>query len=144
MKAFLACITLIHFSLPSYPQISSIEDSVHKIFKFCTNVGPVELSIKGDSVTGWYILTVLPQSKKGTIKGILDKGLLHATWTDPDGAGDIIFGFDPGITQFIAIYNRGDDHSHWYNEWKGISKKRFDALAEGEKKNYYCQWPAGE
>ena len=122
-------------SSPDIPVIS-----VPKVLSFCTNAGPVELTIDGNTATGWYLLVVTPEVKKGTIKGTFDKGLIHAVWTDPDGSGKIIFGFNPDLTQFIAIYNRGDDSSHWYNEWKGVSKNKVLELPENSRKYLHCEF----
>ena len=112
----------------------------YKTLSYCTNVGPVEITFKGDSATGRYLLTVTPELKKGIIKGTFSKGLFQGTWDDPDGVGRIIIGFNPDLSRFIAIYNTSKDASHWYNEWKGYSKDIIDQLNADEKKDIECNW----
>ena len=107
---------------------------------YCTNVGPVEITIYGDSARGRYLLTVTPELKKGVIKGTFSNGLFEGTWHDPDGVGRIIIGFNPDLTHFLAMYNTSKDASHWYNEWKGVSKNIFLQLSAEEKKNLECDW----
>jgi hypothetical protein len=108
--------------------------------KYCTNVGPVEITIHGDSATGRYLLTVTPERKRGIIKGSYSNGLFQGTWDDPDGVGRIIIGFNPDLTRFLAMYNTSKDASHWYNEWKGVSKNIYQQLAADEKKGLECDW----
>ena len=59
-------------------------------------------------MTGWYILSVISSVKKGTINGTFDNGLARLHGPVRDGTDKIIFGFDPELTQSIAIYNRGN------------------------------------
>jgi hypothetical protein len=62
---------------------------------YCTSVGPLEITIRGDSAVGRYLLTVTPDLKKGIIKGTYSKGLFQGIWDDPDGVGRMIIGFNP-------------------------------------------------
>lgn len=112
----------------------------HKTLSYCTNVGPVEITIYGDSASGRYLLTVTPELKKGILKGTFSNGLFEGTWDDPDGVGRIIIGFNPDLTRFLAMYNTSKDASHWYNEWKGVSKNIFLQLSAEEKKDLECNW----
>lgn len=107
---------------------------------YCTNVGPVEITICGDSAIGRYLLTVTPELKKGVIKGTYSKGLFEGTWSDPDGVGRIIIGFNPDHSRFLAMYNTSKDASHWYNEWKGVSKSIYPQLKSDEKEGLSCEW----
>jgi hypothetical protein len=111
-----------------------------RTLSYCTNVGPVEITIHGDSATGRYLLTVTPELKKGIIKGSYSKGLFEGTWDDPDGIGRIIIGFNPDLSKFLAMYNTSKDASHWYNEWKGVSKSIINQLPASEKKGMECEW----
>ena len=112
----------------------------NKTLSYCTNVGPVEITIYGDSARGRYLLTVTPELKKGVIKGTFSNGLFEGTWHDPDGVGRLIIGFNPDLTHFLAMYNTSKDAPHWYNEWKGVSKNIFLQLSAEEKKNLECDW----
>jgi hypothetical protein len=111
-----------------------------KTLSYCTNVGPVEITIHGDSATGRYLLTVTPELKKGIIKGTFSKGLFEGIWDDPDGVGRIIIGFNPDLTRFLAMYNTSKDASHWYNEWRGVSRNIYPQLSPEEKKDLECNW----
>jgi hypothetical protein len=100
----------------------------------------VEITIHGDSATGRYLLTVTPELKRGIIKGTFSKGLFEGIWDDPDGVGRIIIGFNPDLTRFLAMYNTSKDASHWYNEWKGVSKNIYPQLSPEKKKDLECNW----
>ncbi|MGA0557517.1 hypothetical protein ACO2Q8_12745 [Larkinella sp. VNQ87] len=124
----------------SHPVAAQTKPAPSRTLQFCTSVGPVDLTLKGDSVTGRYLLTVTPDRKRGIIRGTLHQGLLTGTWDDPDGIGRIIFGFNPGMTKFIAIYNTARDSSQWYNEWKGILKAEVYSLPEAQRRTFSCEW----
>lgn len=135
MKFFIALLLIINVSL-----LHAQSSTQNRPRSYCTNVGPVEITIDGDSAAGRYLLTVTPELKKGIIKGTFTKGLFEGTWDDPDGVGRIIIGFNPDMTKFIAIYNTSKDASHWYNEWKGYAKEIYPQLTADEKKNLECNW----
>ena len=135
---YIAFLVIILPFFNSYSQQRVFKET--RILSFCTNVGPVEITIRGDSATGRYLLTVTPELKKGIIKGTYSKGLFEGTWHDPDGIGRIIIGFNPDLSKFLAMYNTSKDASHWYNEWKGVSRSIVGQLPESEKKNLSCQW----
>jgi len=136
MKNFI--FVLVILSGAAYAQkLPSIKN---KTLYYCTNVGPVEITIHGDSATGRYLLTVTPELKKGVIEGTFTNGLFEGTWDDPDGVGRIIIGFNPDLTRFLAMYNTSKDASHWYNEWKGVSKNIFPQLSADERKHLACDW----
>ena len=137
MKFFIPLL-LLTISTSAYAQKEP--SKFPKTLSYCTNVGPVEITIHGDSATGRYLLTVTPELKKGIIKGTFSKGLFEGTWDDPDGVGRIIIGFNPDLTRFIGMYNTSKDASHWYNEWKGYSKDIIAQLSADEKKNLECNW----
>ena len=137
MKFFIP-ILLLTISTSAYAQKQPSKSL--KTLSYCTNVGPVEITIHGDSATGRYLLTVTPELKKGIIKGTFSKGLFEGTWDDPDGVGRIIIGFNPDLTRFIAMYNTSKDASHWYNEWKGVSKNAYQQLSAEERKGLVCDW----
>jgi len=131
---------LILVALLSATQMEKPSWIQHKTLSYCTNVGPVEITIHGDSASGRYLLTVTPELKKGILKGTFTNGLFEGTWDDPDGVGRIIIGFNPDLTRFLAMYNTSEDASHWYNEWKGVSKNIFPRLSTEEKKDLECDW----
>ena len=112
----------------------------NRTLTYCTNVGPVEITIRGDSAVGRYLLTVTPELKKGIIKGTYSKGLIEGIWDDPDGVGRIIIGFNPDHTRFLAMYNTSKDASHWYNEWKGVAKDIYLQLNADQKRDLVCDW----
>jgi hypothetical protein len=134
----LSTLVIITFFSPTYAQKPPLIQ--HATLSYCTNVGPVEITIHGDSASGRYLLTVTPELKKGILKGSFSNGLFEGTWDDPDGVGRIIIGFNPDLTRFLAMYNTSKDASHWYNEWKGVSKNIFLQLSAEEKKHLECDW----
>ena len=137
MKILSTLVIITIYSSTYAQKPPSIQHATHS---YCTNVGPVEIIIHGDSASGRYLLTVTPELKKGILKGSFSSGLFEGTWDDPDGVGRIIIGFNPDLTKFIAIYNTSKDASHWYNEWKGISKNVYQHLDADEKKGLVCEW----
>jgi len=136
ITSFLAFITTLSIAGTSHNQHTG--DS--RTLSYCTNVGPVEITIHGASATGRYLLTVTPELKKGVLKGTYSNGLFQGTWDDPDGVGRIIIGFNPDLSRFHAMYNTSKDASHWYNEWKGVSKNIYQQLGAEEKKHLECDW----
>ncbi len=137
MKILSTLIIITFFSAVHAQKLRLIQ---YTTLSYCTNVGPVEITIHGDSASGRYLLTVTPELKKGILKGTFSNGLFEGTWDDPDGVGRIIIGFNPDLTKFIAIYNTSKDASHWYNQWKGVSKNLLQKLSAAEQKDLVCEW----
>jgi hypothetical protein len=124
---------------PSLPAMSQSTGGV--VREFCTDAGPVTLTIDGESVTGRYRITVSPQPKDGTIKGTLKEGLLDGVWADPDGKGRIIFGFASDFSRFTAIYNNRDKSpSHWFEGWMGISKTKIGDVPVERRQSLRCEY----
>jgi dienelactone hydrolase len=108
--------------------------------RFCTNVGPVTLTIKGGTITGRYRLLVTPRPKDGTIRGVLKGGLLDAVWDDPDGTGRIIFGFASDLSRFTAIFNNHREPSHWFEGgWSGVSTTKLGEVSEERRRAVRCE-----
>ena len=76
-----------------------------KTYRYCTNVGPVELTIDGERVTGKYVITVTPVDIHGTLAGTIHTGLMDGEWDDPDGKGRMIMAFTGDRSGFTAVYN---------------------------------------
>lgn len=130
--AFILILCLVSVNL--YSQSGS---NPRKI-SYCSAVGPVELTFDAGKVSGTYIITVTPEPIPGTLTGTIEKGLLRGKWSDKDGIGDIIFGFDPTLSRFHAIYNTAEDASNWYNQWQGISSNLMTTLSAHEQKRFIC------
>ncbi|MEJ1241609.1 hypothetical protein WBG78_25905 [Chryseolinea sp. T2] len=109
-------------------------------YKYCTNVGPVELTIDGESVTGKYVITVTPADIYGKLTGAFHNGLMEGEWDDPDGKGRMIMAFTGDRSRFTAVYTAYKrDPDHWYSEWKAVSVPVYDTLSPEKRKSYSCR-----
>jgi hypothetical protein len=130
MRITLLLIFLLSCSVLSGAQSATPGTTYH----YCTDVGPVSLTIDDTSVSGKYKIVVVSEPFEGELNGILKNGLLEASWTDKDGTGRIIIGFGEQLKQFTAIYNSRKNPSRWYS-WIGVlsSEVTFD-----QKQTLHC------
>jgi len=105
---------------------------------YCSDVGPVVLTFKGGDVSGTYIITVTPQPIHGTLTGTIKDGLFRGKWSDKDGVGDILLGFNPKLTRFNGIFNTAKDKTNWLNKWKGVRQDKLEDLEESKRKEFIC------
>lgn len=108
---------------------------------YCVTIGPVALTIHGDSINGRYCIRVTPEPIYGTIAGTIREGLADAIWTDEEGTGRIIFGFSEDLTQFRAMFNSTKTPAQWWDGWKGALASTVNTLPEDRKKSLICDWP---
>lgn len=129
--------TLLAFALVLTSIVGQAQSAT---YRYCTNVGPVELTIDGERVTGSYIITVTPADIYGKLKGSIRQGLMDGEWDDPDGKGRMIMAFTGDRSAFTAVFNAYKrDPDHWYSEWKAVRDEVYDTLSVEKKKQYSCK-----
>jgi hypothetical protein len=112
-----------------------------RTLSYCSNVGPVELILSGDSVRGRYRITVVKEPFEGVIKGVFKEGLLDGLWIDRDGRGHIIFAFNAELSEFTAFFNNLKRPDHWFvDPWRAVSTTHHASVSPEVKKRYSCNW----
>src|SRR5688572_2898931 len=126
--------------LLSFSLASAQDKKPTKTAKYCSIVGPLELTFVGDSVVGRYLITVAPEEIPGTLKGKLTGALFDGWWSDKDGRERIILGFNPTFTQFHGIYAAVSKPGDWNNHWRGVKLENLTEIPEDQRKWFRCEW----
>jgi hypothetical protein len=108
--------------------------------EFCTNAGPMSLTVDGATVTGTYRITVKTPADEGTIAGTLKDGLFEGTWTEPHSRGRLVIGFAADYSSLDAIYTSSVKPTEWVGQWHGVSRGRLATMKPEARKDLRCDW----
>jgi hypothetical protein len=108
--------------------------------EFCTNAGPISLTVDGAKVTGSYRISVKTPPDEGTIAGTLKEGLFEGTWTEPHSRGRLVVGFAADFSTLDAIYTSSSKPTEWVGQWHGVSREQFAKLKPEQQKGLLCAW----
>ena len=144
MFVTLALVFMKHYFLTFLLLVSTLATGQipdPKTLSFCSDVGPVELHITGDSVLGRYRIAVVKDPFEGIIKGTFNEGLIEGVWIDRDGSGKIIFAFTSDLNEFTAVFNNHKTPNHWFvTPWRAVSTTFYPQAPEERKRNLRCDW----
>jgi hypothetical protein len=134
MKRISVILFLLSIATAGYTQET-------RTLSYCSNVGPVELIVSGDSVIGRYRITVVKEPFEGVIKGVFKEGLIDGLWIDKDGRGHIVFAFNAELSEFTAFFNNLKRPNHWFvDPWRAVSTKYYATVTPEVKNRFSCNW----
>jgi hypothetical protein len=108
--------------------------------EYCTNAGPMSITVDGATVTGKYRISVKTPPDEGTIAGTVKEGLFEGMWTEAHNRGRLVVGFAADFSTLDAIYTSSTKPTEWVGQWHGVSREHFAKLKPGQQKDLLCAW----